>query len=189
MSHALPTALLPATPRSPRLSAVGVLVFELLMPAAALILSVPTAAVAQEPAPAGPESGVGGIRGDLELAVTEMLQPLARRLVFRDDQNAYDVWLVAKLDFEQTAENFRQAISAKRQLASGFRIDRWTWLEPDHSYVIDVLGGPRPHRLRLTRHLTGALLELGGAGAADDAPRWAPPYRPRPILLPHGVAR
>ncbi len=128
-------------------------------------------------------------RGELELAVGPLAEPLQRRLVFRNDQNLYDVWLVSKLDFEKASEIYRQAISAKRPLSGGLRIERWTWIEPDRSYVLDIVGGEKPYRLRLTRHLGGSLLELENAGAARDAPRWAPPYRPRPVLLPHGITR
>ena len=129
------------------------------------------------------------VRGDLELSVTPLLDPIARRSVLRNDQNLYDVWLVSKADFEKVAEAVRLAISAKRPLAGGLKLDRWTWLEPDRSYVVDVTGGRKPLRFRLTRHLNGALVELFDAGVATDAPRWAPPYRPRPLLLPHGVSR
>ncbi len=128
-------------------------------------------------------------RGELESAFLPLVEPLKHRVVIRNEQNLYDVWLVSGLDFEKASELYRQAISAKRPLSGGLRIERWTWIEPDRSYVLDVGGGEKPYRLRLTRHLGGSLLELENAGVARDAPRWAPPYRPRPVLLPHGTTR
>jgi hypothetical protein len=128
-------------------------------------------------------------RGELESAILPLAEPLKRRVVIRNEQNLYDVWLISSLDFEKASEVYRLAISAKRSLSGGLRIERWTWIEPDRSYVLDVSGGEKPYRLRLTRHLNGSLLELENAGVARDAPRWAPPYRPRPLLLPHGSTR
>lgn len=148
-----------------------------------------TSASAQEPEIATEAAADPVTRGELELAVSPLAEPLLRRLVFRNDQNLYDVWLISKIDFEKASELYRQSISAKRSLAGGLRIERWTWIEPDRSYVLDIAGGEKPYRLRLTRHLAGSLLELENAGVARDAPRWAPPYRPRPVLLPHGAAR
>ena len=146
-------------------------------------------ALAQEPETAKEIAAPAVVRSDLEAALTPLCEPLARRVVVRNDDNLYDVLLIAKLDFEKAAEVFRQAISTKRTLANGLRIERWTWIEPDRSYVLDIVGGEKPYRVRLTRHLAGAMLELDNVGAARDAPRWAPPYRPRPVLLPHGTSR
>lgn len=129
------------------------------------------------------------VQSELEVALVPVVEQVAKRLVLRNEQNLHDVWLVTRTDFEKVSEAIRQAISSKRALSGGLRIERWTWLEPDRSYVVDVAGGRKPWRFRLTRHMGGALLELYDAGAASDAARWAPPYRPKPILLPHGVGR
>ncbi len=128
-------------------------------------------------------------RGPLETAVLSLAEPVTRRVVVRNEQNLYDVWLISKLAFEATGEAFRQAVSAKRTLPGGLHVASLTWIAPDRSYVLDVVGGDKPYRLRLTRHLAGSMLELENAGVARDAPRWAPPYRPRPLLLPHGMMR
>lgn len=157
--------------------------------AVALLAPLSTTTWAQEPETAQEIVDPPVTRGELEMAVGLLAEPLLRRTVIRNDQNLYDVWLISKLDFEKASEVYRQAISAKRPLSGGLRIERWTWIEPDRSYVLDVAGGEKPCRLRLSRHLAGALLELENAGVARDAPRWAPPYRPRPILLPHGMTR
>ena len=158
-----------------------------LLIAAMLCASAPAAA--QENDASADKEAAAATRGELEVALTALTDPVARRVVVRNEQNQYDVWLISKLDFEKVSEVFRQAISAKRTLSGGLRIERWTWIDADRSYVLDVVGGVKPYRVRLTRHLAGAMLELEGAGAARDAPRWAPPYRPRPILLPHGQNR
>ncbi len=162
--------------------------FVLVLVAAALAPWCATA-LAQEPETTQEAAEPSATRGQLEIAVSPLTEPLLRRTVVRNDQNQYDVWLISSLDFEKSSERYRQAISTKQALSGGLRIERWTWIEPDRSYVLDVTGGEKPYRLRLTRHLGGALLELENAGAAKDAPRWAPPYRPRPLLLPHGVTR
>ena len=154
-----------------------------------IVLSVSAPVWAQEPETANEVAETPVTRGELESAIGPLVEPLKRRVVLRNEQNLYDVWLISGLDFEKASEVYRQAISAKRTLSGGLRIERWTWLEPDRSYVLDVAGGEKPYRLRLTRHLAGALLEMEGVGAARDSARWAPPYRPRPVLLPHGITR
>jgi hypothetical protein len=157
--------------------------------AIAAVVSTGAPAIAQEDAAPADKAEAPATRGELEVAMSELAGPLVRRAVVRNEQNLYDVWLISKLDFEKTSEVFRQAISAKRPLSGGLRIERWTWIDADRSYVLDVAGGAKPYRVRLTRHLGGAMLELESVGAAKDAPRWAPPYRPRPVLLPHGQNR
>jgi len=144
---------------------------------------------AQESEPPPETAAPTVTRGALETAVSALAEPIVRRVVVRNDQNLYDVWLISSVAFETMGEAFRQAVSTKRMLANGLHVTSFTWIAPDRSYVLDVAGGEKPFRLRLTRHLAGSMLELENAGTARDAPRWSPPYRPRPVVLPHGSAR
>jgi len=146
--------------------------------AACVLLALPLRAA--EPSPTAP-------RTEIEAAAQELVAPVQKRLTVRNDGGGYDVWLLTALDFEKTTEAVRVAISSKRLFSNKFRMDRWTYLEPDRSYLIDVVGASRPYRLRLTRHVTGSLLEVQDAGEAADAPRWTPTYRAQPVLLPHGA--
>ena len=126
-------------------------------------------------------------RTEVEAAAQELLAPLGRRLTVRNDAGTHDVWLYSSLDFEKASEAFRVAISSKRLFSKVFRFERWTYLEPDRSYLIDVSGGSRPYRMRLTRHRGGSLLEVFEVGEIADAPRWSPTWRSQPVLLPHGA--
>ncbi len=152
---------------------------------AALQLALATTAYAQMPLdvlPTAPKSA-------LEAAVHPLLKPVLQRLTVRNDAGSYDLWLVSGLDFDRVTEYFRAAISAKKQLGPNLRVQPWTYLEPDRSYLMDLTGASRPYRLRLTRHLSGTMLEMLDAGEASDAPKWAPAYRAKPILLLHGAVR
>ena len=146
-------------------------------------------AAAEEPETSAEKAEAPAARGELEVAIGALVEPLARRVVVRNDQNLYNVWLISKLDVEKAYQACLNAVSANRRLAGNLRIERVTPIDADRSYVLDVVGGQKPYRVRLTRHLGGSMLELENAGAARDAPRWAPPYRPRPVLLPHGQNR
>lgn len=157
------------------------LALSLLLGLAMGVAAVPAVSQAAEPLPPP--------RTEVEAAARAVVEPVERRLVVRGETGTYDVWLVSGLDFDQAVESARRAISSKQRFGQGFFIERWTWLEPDRSYLVDLGGGTRPWRMRLTRHLTGSLLEVLGAGEAAEAPRWTPPYRPRPVLLTHGPVR
>lgn len=154
-----------------------------------VLLLLPALAVGQEAQPEVEAPTPQVHRSEGEEAILPLVDPVGKRFVLRNEQNLHDVWLISTLNFEKVAEAVRQAISTKRALPGGLRVDHWTWLEPDRSYVLELAGGTKPYRMRLTRHLNGSLLELENAGVPADAPRWAPPYRPRPILLPHGQNR
>jgi hypothetical protein len=127
-------------------------------------------------------------RTEAEAAVQAVAPPIEQRRTVRNDAGRYDVRLVSKLDFEKLSDLLRKAVGARRELGHGWRLEHWTYLETDRSYVGD-LTGQETWRLRLTRHLTGSLIELENLGDQADAPPWAPPYRPRPVLLPHGSVR
>ena len=150
----------------------------LLLTALCLGLAAPVHAAA--PSPTAP-------RTEVEAAAQELVAPIQRRLTVRNDSGGYDVWLLTALNFEKATEAVRVAISSKRLFSNKFKMERWTYLEPDRSYLIDVSGGSRPYRLRLTRHMTGSLIEVQDAGEAADAPLWTPTYRAQPVLLPHGA--
>lgn len=127
-------------------------------------------------------------RTQQEAALQDASQPIEQRLTVRNDAGRYDVWLVSGLDFEKLSDLLRKAVGARRDLGHGWRLEHWSYLEADRSYVGD-LTGESSWRLRLTRHLAGSLLEVENLGDQADAPPWAPPYRPRPVLLPHGSVR
>lgn len=168
--------------RSPRWT-VAPQVSILLMSALFLLLPLRVfAQVPQDVLPTAPKSA-------LEAAVHGLLKPVQQRITVRNDAGSYDLWLVSGLDFDRVTEYFRAAISAKKQLGPGLRVQPWTYLEPDRSYLMDLTGASRPYRLRLTRHLAGTMLEMLDAGEASDAPRWSPAYRAKPILLLHGAVR
>jgi hypothetical protein len=128
-------------------------------------------------------------RTQAELAVSPLVEVVKARRTLRGDGGLHDVWLVSDGDFDHLAERARTWVSARKALDGGMRLERFTFLEPDRSYVLELAGGGRSWKLRLSRHLQGSLLELPGLGAAADAPRWAPPWRPEPPLLFHGPLR
>lgn len=144
--------------------------------AATALLATPGAAA--PPAP----------KDDAEAAAAEWVGPLEQRHVVRNGDGGLDVWLIGAAKFDDAVEAVRRALSAKKALQGGWRVDKWTYLEPDRSYLLDLSGSDMPLRMRLTRHLTGSLIELQQAGVAAEAPRWTPPFRPLPVLLLHGSA-
>lgn len=121
-----------------------------------------------------------------ESAAAVLVTPLQQRHVVRNSDGGYDVWLLGGLEFEKTIEVARKAISAKRILFGSLRLERWTPIEADKTVLVDLTGGARPWRLRLSRHLTGSMVEIEDAGDPEQAPRWTPPFRPQPIFLLHG---
>ncbi len=127
-------------------------------------------------------------RTEAEAAVQTEAMPIGQRLTLRNEAGRYDVWLVSGLDFEKLSEKLRKAVSARRDLGDGWRLEQWTYLESDRSYVGSLVGQGE-YKLRLSRHLAGSLVELENAGNQADALPWAPPYRPRPVLLMHGSVR
>ncbi|MSP91032.1 MAG: hypothetical protein EXR79_04385 [Myxococcales bacterium] len=130
---------------------------------------------------------VAAERDPAEIAVTPLLAPVRARRVVRADPA--DLWLVTDTDFDRVVALAQKWVSARRPLDGGLRLERFTFLEPDRSYVLELAGGARPARLRLSRHLDGALLELQQVGDPREAPRWAPPWRPPPVVLWHGPVR
>ncbi len=126
--------------------------------------------------------------GPAEVAVRTVVGNVKDRIVVRDGPAQIDVWLFCEMSFDKMSEQIRGAISTRRALVGGFRISHWTWIEPDRTYLIDLVG-PKQLRIRMTRHLKGTLLILPGIGSAKDAPRWTPPYRPLPLNMPHGPVR
>jgi len=127
--------------------------------------------------------------GELETAALSLASPVTQRRVVRNERGLYDVWLLTASDFEQVTRSVHQAVGGKRLVPGGLRFDRVTWLEPDRSYLVDLVSGGKFQKLRLSRHLQGSLLECADAGLASEAPRWTPPYHPRPLLLWHGPVR
>ena len=125
-------------------------------------------------------------RTALEEAVQVLAEPVSRRLAVRSYDGSFDLWLVTRATLDQVTEQMRVAATSKKQLAGQFSLDRWTYVEPDHSYVVDILGASQPYKIRLTKHLQGALIEMVGAGESADAPRWSPPWRPQPLVFLHG---
>ena len=121
-----------------------------------------------------------------EAAAAVLLAPVQQRHVVRNADSGFDVWLIGAIDLRQAVANARRAIGTKQLLYAPFRLDRVTFLEHDQSFLLDLAGGERPWRLRLSQHLQGSLIEVQGAGEADDAPRWTPPFRPQPLYLLHG---
>lgn len=144
--------------------------------------------LASEPPPEMGSTDVAP-RTALEEAVQSLMQPVVRRLGVRSHQGSVDLWLFSSAGWEQVGEDMRAAVSARRTLAGKFTLDRWTYVEPDHSYVADVLGGSVPYKIRLTQHQKGALVEVIDAGEPADTPRWSPTWRQRPVLFTHGAMR
>lgn len=138
-----------------------------------------------------PEMGSTDVtpRTALEEAVQGLMQPVVRRLGVRRNQGGVDLWLFSSAGWEQVGEDMRAAVSSRRTLAGKFTLDRWTYVEPDHSYVADVLGGSVPYKIRLTQHQKGSLVEVIDAGEPADTPRWSPTWRQRPVLFAHGAMR
>lgn len=128
-------------------------------------------------------------RTEAEAALQSQALPLDQRLTLRNDAGRYDVWLFSRLDFDKLSDGLRKAVGARKDLGGNWRLERWTWLEPDRSYVADLTGPGRVWQVRLTRHRAGSLVEIVDVGAIADAPPWAPLYRPMPVLLPHGSVR
>jgi hypothetical protein len=129
------------------------------------------------------------LRSPLETALRTVSGPIEARRVVRDASGSVDVWLLASQGFDAAAELARAAVSSRRDLAAGHRLTRFTWIEPDRSYLIDLAGQGRTWRVRLTAHLQGTLWQIEGGGDVSEAPRWAPTWRPAPVLLRHGPAR
>lgn len=151
--------------------------------ATAATLTASGGAWAQVPASAAPS-----LRGDVEGAVASLLPTVVRRQVVRTSDGSLNVWLLSDLDYEKSVEAVRKALSARKVLRANLRIERWSYLESDRSWLIDVAGDERPWRLRLSRHLAGSLVEVQDVGEATDAPRWSPPLRPLFVPLLHGAA-
>lgn len=145
-------------------------------------------AIAAEPPPEMGSTDVAP-RTALEEAVQGLAQPVTRRLGVRRHQGGVDLWLFSSASWELVGEEMRTAVSSRRTLAGKFTLDRWTYVEPDHSYVADVLGGSTPYKVRLTQHLKGSLVEIVDAGEPADTPRWSPTWRQRPVLFLHGGMR
>ena len=116
------------------------------------------------------------------------MAPLQQRLVVRNGDGGLDVWLVGATAFEVAVETVKRAVAARKTLDGGITLQRWTYLEPDKSWLLDLQVADEALRLRLTRHVTGSLFELQQTGTAAEAPRWTPPYRPQPVYLLHGGA-
>lgn len=123
-----------------------------------------------------------------EFAMRAFMAPIEESAVVRDGPASNDVWLFSGASFEAAAERARKAISTRQELPGGVRVAAWTYMEPTRSYWLELEGGTDV-RVQMSRHLDGTLFILRGAGRADQAPRWAPPYRPLPIDLPHGPVR
>jgi hypothetical protein len=128
------------------------------------------------------------LRSPLEAAVATWIAPVAQRLVVRNADGGLDVWLVGAGPFDAAMQAVRKAASARTTYDGGARAHGWTYLEPDRSYLVEAVVGEDPVRLRLTRHVTGTLVELQQTGTAAEAPRWVPPFRPLPVLMLHGGA-
>jgi len=127
------------------------------------------------------------LQGDIE-ASAELLWPnIVHRRVVRTSDGSLNVWLRSDADFERAVQSLQKAQAGKKVLRGGLRIVRSALLDGDKSYLLDLAGGERPWRLRLSRHLSGTQIEVQDLGEASDAPRWTPPLRPTPILLPHGM--
>lgn len=144
------------------------------------VATTPSATIAPDPlAP----------RSEVEASLHALVAPLRRRHVVRNEAGRFDVWLVSDLGFEQVSKALHGAVGSKRPLGDGMRLEQVTWVEPDRSYRVEGAGGGRTLRLRLTRHLKGAMVECEDLGDAADAPRWTPPWRTLPLLLWHGPAK
>ncbi|MBI5608864.1 MAG: hypothetical protein HY902_08275 [Deltaproteobacteria bacterium] len=127
------------------------------------------------------------LQGDIE-TTAELLWPnIVHRRVVRTSDGSLNVWLRSDADFERAVQSLQKAQAGKKVLRGGLRIVRSALLDGDKSYLLDLAGGERPWRLRLSRHLAGTQIEVQDLGEASDAPRWTPPLRPTPILLPHGL--
>lgn len=152
----------------------------------AAALALPTLICASLIGQAGADSPSATAAVDpAEFAVRTFAATVDDRIVVRDGPAQLDVWLFAKVPFAELADRIRNAISTKKQLVGGYSFEGWTWIEPDRTYLIDVVG-PTKVRVRMSRHLDGTLLVLPELGKAADAARWTPPYRPTPINMPHG---
>jgi hypothetical protein len=146
-------------------------------------------------APSTPE-GTGAVHTELpeprtpvEAAARALLGSVSTRRVVWNDRGGLDLWLVSTVDFDRAAELARATVSSRRILDEGFRLEGFTWLEPDRSYLMDLKGGSRQFRVRLTAHLSGSLLEVHEGGDSASAPAWTPTWRPRPVMLRHGPVR
>ncbi|MSQ82954.1 MAG: hypothetical protein EXR77_08560 [Myxococcales bacterium] len=144
----------------------------------AALLVVPGPVFGQAPLP----------KNELETAVSSWVAPLQQRLVVRNGDGGLDVWLIGATAFEVAVETVKRAVAARKTLDGGITLQRWTFLEPDKSWLLDLQVADEALRLRLTRHVTGSLFELQQTGTAAEAPRWTPPYRPQPVYLLHGGA-
>lgn len=137
-------------------------------------------------AEAAPASGLTP-RTELEAAAQELLLPVTGRHVVRAADGGLELWLISDLPFEKSVAELRRAISSKRALRGGFSLQNWTYVDADRSGLLELVGGSAPRRLRLTRHLQGALLQVQDGADADEAPRWLPPFRPQALPLLHGA--
>lgn len=145
-------------------------------------------ALGQAPTAAAATAGAATARTDIGVALTPLIEPIKARRVVRRGLVQADVWLISELGFDETATRVQKAISTQMALSGGFVLARWTYIDADRSYRLDVTG-PRAVRVRLTRHLEGTLWELEAQGDAREAGKWAPPFRPRAIPLFHGPLR
>lgn len=127
------------------------------------------------------------LQGDIEASVELLWPNIVHRRVVRTSDGSLNVWLRSDADFERAVQSLQKAQAGKKVLRGGLRIVRSALLDGDKSYLLDLAGGERPWRLRLSRHLNGSQIEVQDLGEASDAPRWTPPLRPTPILLPHGA--
>jgi len=146
----------------------------------ALTLLASPVAIGQEP--------VIKANSPAERSLMALLGPIDQRHVVRNDAGHYDIWLISSLSLDAAADQVRKAIGSRRDLGDGARLQPWTWLEGDRSYLLE-LAGPRRIKLRLTRHLKQSLIELEDLGTLAQAPPWAPAYMPPPLPLAHGSVR
>lgn len=127
----------------------------------------------------------------VEEAVATLIAPVTSRVVVRNDEGGYDVWLRGDTAWDKARERIAGAHDVKLALSGGWRIAKATWIDADKAYWLDMTtaADAEPLRVRVTRDLQTVLVELRDCGVAKDAGRWAPPYAPMPVNLLHGPIR
>ena len=120
--------------------------------------------------------------------MTLVCNPIRQRKVVRVGRERADVWLFSGRSFDALKQRIGRIIDAALELPSGHRLQRWGAMDDANTFEIQVKGS-EVARVRIHRHLDGALVIIAGIAKTAKMPPWLSPYRPAPVNLPHGPLR
>lgn len=125
-------------------------------------------------------------RHPVEEALAPVLGSVTARLVVRNGDGGYDVWLRGTAPLAKVGERLQGAAAVKLELPSGWRVARAEWMAEEQAWWVQ-LAGPGEVDARVTRDVAGTQVELRDCGVAAAAEPWAPAFAPMPVVAPHGA--